>query len=567
MAGCGNARLEFALLTANGDESNRGDAEAPEHGRSSADANASPAPAVTDHMNTTSDAALLTDAPIAPIGAEPELLLDGVPLYSDYVRLTHQQWENSVVANLRLETPTGHLGSLTVDLASRYSNNESVLFVEGALAEDYQVAAADVAQRITSDSAALNRVSESREPADFIAEVGRRFYRRSLSSAERATYLSLFETGASLAPSGEDAFAAGAQLLIETWMQAPHFLYRVEHSEGLLDGYEVATRLAFFLTDTTPSDALLDAAEEGRLATKEDVTLAAEELLATARAEPVFRRFHDETFLLSRLQTLAFDASFGLTPEVHEQLQEAARLFFDRQLREQHGLREMLLTDVAFVNDQLAPLYGVAAPAGGGFEPVTVGPSRRGVFAQLPFLMLASANDTPNAFIRGDMLSSYVLCQPIPGHPGDVAITPAPQDNPMTNRQYSSQYVAASECDACHRYIDPFGFAFENFDGLGRERVLDHGFPVDTTGSYPFAPNLRFEDSTQLMGILAESRLAHACYAKQLTEFGLARWLDSRDAPLVAEVQALSAEQDASISELVTLIVGSNTFRSAGVSP
>jgi hypothetical protein len=220
---------------------------------------------------------------------------------------------------------------------------------------------------------------------------------------------------------------------------------------------------------------------------------------------------------------------------------------------------------MGYVNADLASLYGVAPPTTDGFEAVALGASRRGLFAQLPFLMLDSLDETPNAFSRGGMLTSNVLCQQVPPHPVELAIPPVPEG--QTNRQYSSQLVAATECHACHRYIDPFGFAFENFDGLGRARSEDNGLPVDTSGAYPFLASARFTDSTELMAILAESHLAHGCYAKQLTEFALGRSLDARDAALVAELQTQSLEQDASVSALVLRLVSSETFRSAGVSP
>jgi hypothetical protein len=573
LASCGEAKLDFASLAAGG-----GGHATPEDGAMTERSNGEPDASYTDEEATdvTTESArsvnprldggaVSADASLTPNDSEPELLFDGAPLFSDYVRLTHQQWENSVVANLKLNEPTGYLSSLTADAVSRYSNNESVLLVSDTLVSDYQVAAADIAHRVASDPDALSRVSTSTDPAAFIAEVGRRFYRRPLTSAEQATYLDLYRTGESLAAPEEQPFAAGVQLLFEVWMQAPHFLYRVEHSEGLLDGYEVATRLAFALTDTTPTDALLDAAEAGDLADASGVTGAAEELLATLPAWGVFRRFHDETFLLGRLATFQIDAGFGLGDDLNEQLAESAHRFFDRQFGEGHGLRELLLSDMGYVNADLASLYGVAPPTTDGFEAVALGASRRGLFAQLPFLMLDSLDETPNAFSRGGMFTRNVLCQAVPAHPGGLEIPPVPEG--QTNRQYSSQLVAATECHACHRYIDPFGFAFENFDGLGRARSEDNGLPVDTSGAYPFLASARFTDSTELMALLAESHLAHGCYAKQLTEFALGRSLDARDAALVAELQTQSLEQDASVSALVLRLVSSETFRSAGVSP
>lgn len=498
--------------------------------------------------------------------SEPALPWNGAPLYSHYVRLTHQQWENSIVANLRLDAPTGFLTMLAPDVVGGYSNNEEMLRVGGALVTDYQAAAASIAERVTADAEALSNVSASREPETFIAEVGRRFYRRPLASAELATYLALYETGAGLAAAGQDDFAAGVQLLLEVWMQAPSFIYRVEQSEGLLNGYEMATRLAYLLTDTTPSEALLAAAEAGELDSAAGVAQAAEELLATPQATLVFRRFHDETFWLGALETLQFADSFGLPSDLGSTLREAAHAFFDRQFREQLGLRELFLSQTAFVNTELAGLYDVSAPSTDALEAFTLGASRRGVFAQLPFLILSSHDETPNAFRRGALFTKHVLCQELVQLPSVQPVPPTPEPG-LTNRERSSQLVASEACMTCHQYIDPFGFAFENFDGLGRERTQDNGLPVDTTGTYPFATTKQFANSTELMAILAESPLVHDCYAKHLTEFALGRTLTEADAALVAQLGALSLSQDEPLTGLVEALAASETFRSSGATP
>lgn len=507
------------------------------------------------------------EAGLSPTFAlEPPLAFDGQPIFSEYVRLTHVQWENSVVDNLRLDTATGYLSSLPPDPWARYSNNELALTVGTALALNYQAAAADIAQRVALDATALDRVSSSRDPEEFVAEVGRRFFRRPLTSEEQATYLDLFETGMGLADSEANAFAEGARLAIEGWMQSPNFLYRVEQSEGTLNGFEVATRLAYLLTDSTPSDSLLDAAEGGALDASSGVEAAARELMNDARATLVFRRFHDETFVLRRLMDVSFADQLGLPSTLGADLGEAANLFFDHLFLEGFGLRELLLSRVAFANPTLAAFYGTPAPASSDFQRFDAGPMRRGFFAQLPILMLDSVGETPNPFRRGARFVRYVLCQnPVP--PADIVPVLPQAIEGGTNRQRASAVVSPPQCFDCHQLTDPFGFAFENFDGLGRLRTEDNGLPVDSTGVYPYSEGIAFADSAELMAILAESPLAHGCYAKNLTEFTMARSLTKDDAPLVTELQQRSSAKDASLVELITALVSSEGYRTRKASP
>jgi hypothetical protein len=104
------------------------------------------------------------------------------------------------------------------------------------------------------------------------------------------------------------------------------------------------------------------------------------------------------------------------------------------------------------------------------------------------------------------------------------------------------------------------GFAFENFDGLGRERTTDNGKPVDTTGSYPFSEGTRdFADAGELMQILSESPQAHTCYAKMVTGYGLQRDVVQVDRPLLEVLAAVSSEQ--SLKEIIVGLVRHAAFR------
>jgi hypothetical protein len=114
--------------------------------------------------------------------------------------------------------------------------------------------------------------------------------------------------------------------------------------------------------------------------------------------------------------------------------------------------------------------------------------------------------------------------------------------------------------DSCHgSFINPLGFAFENFDGMGRERELDNGVPVDTAATYPFASGAReFSGALELMQILAEEEQAHLCYAKKMAGYALQRDIVESDRPLLTELAA-SAEE--STKALILALVRSPSFR------
>ena len=103
-------------------------------------------------------------------------------------------------------------------------------------------------------------------------------------------------------------------------------------------------------------------------------------------------------------------------------------------------------------------------------------------------------------------------------------------------------------------------FAFENFDGIGRERRADNGQAVDTSGRYPFAEGVKdFADAKELMTLLASSTQAHTCYAKKMTSFALQRDLVERDSSFVGMLAKVNASE--SIKELVVSLIKAPAFR------
>ncbi len=511
------------------------------------------------------------DEPLDPTGgAALPLRLDAVPENFRHIRLTHQQWENSVRDNLRLDGPTEWLDRLAPDVApSTYSNNEERLYVGKPLVVDYATAAEALALRIAEDPDSLAAVYSGSDAAEFVQRVGRRFYRRPLTAQELATFGAIFEAGAAL-PSAPDAFSGGAGLVLEVLLQSPRFLYRIEAGEvdSRLDGYELATKLAYFVTNTTPTDELLDVAAAGGLDTDAGLRSAAERLLASPAAKSSLLRFHSETFHFSRYRDIAKDSSqvLGFDPVDNADLEQAAERFFDHLFQEGLGVRDIFTSEFAFANDTMAALYDVPGPGSEELAMIDLPAGRQGFFTQLPFLTLDSNNLTPNPIARGVQLNYDVLCAEVPN---EIALPNVQEAMGETNRERVESLTEPTNCGTCHQlYINPLGFAFENFDGFGRVRELDNGQPVDTVASYPFEEGqLEFSGAGELMQLVAESQQAHRCYAAHLSAYGLAHDLGVDDAALVDTLTSRSQGDSSSLSELVLELVTSSAFHTRRGSP
>jgi hypothetical protein len=434
------------------------------------------------------------------------------------------------------------------------------------LRESYQYAAADVALEQAADEGALARIDAGSNADSFIRKLGRRAYRRPLTEEEVAAYQVLYAVAADL-PGDESDFEKGANLVIETMLQSPHFLYRSELSPegGPLNGFEVVSKLSFWILGTSPDDSLLDRAAAGEFDASEGVGRVADEMLADPRASEMIIDLYSQLFSFSRFQNVLKEDP-AWTSEVNAELLEVSELFFQHIYENDLGLDEILTSSEGFVGPLLAQFYGIS-PAPDAPTLQDLGPERPGYFSQVPFLMMRGDRSHSDAIHRGIPLNLDVLCVKLTFPEGNV-IPPLPQPDPsMTDRQRVDAHTGEGTCGAgCHGgYINPLGFAFENFDGLGRERTMDQGQPVDTFASYPLGegenPMVSFDGAPELMLLMAGSEEAHACLSKSLLSYALARDITIADQSILSELTEVS-RPGGSIKELLREIARSPAFLS-----
>lgn len=491
------------------------------------------------------------------------LQLNGQPTYYRVLRLSHVQWENSVRDVLQLPAGPGLSGGFIADaLAGKFSNNERALYVSDTLWSDYQRAAEEVAELVTTDASALAKLGDSDDATGLIEAVGERAFRRALTTDEVADYSALWDQGATFYASGDD-FADGARVFIEALLQSPNFLYRVELSEpGRLSGAELATKISYLLRDTTPNEALLAQAAAGDLDTDEGLAEVVSEMLDEDGAVLAMEKFHRELFGLDRYGSIA--KSKTTFPEYDESLNQvfldADVKFFSRVYAEDFGFREILLSDVAFVNAATAGFYDLDAQ-GTALTQVTLDGSRPGFLTRLGFLAYNGLLSEPDPIHRGVDINNRLLCARLEPPAGEIPPLPTPIAG-QSNRERVEAHTGEGFCANCHAaFINPPGFSLEGFDAIGRVRTMDADRPVDTTGTFTMADgSVTFQSITDLAPQLADSAVAHSCYVANLTEFALARDLGSSDVTLLTELQNQSQSTDASVKAMLLAMLQSPDF-------
>jgi hypothetical protein len=186
---------------------------------------------------------------------------------------------------------------------------------------------------------------------------------------------------------------------------------------------------------------------------------------------------------------------------------------------------------------------------------------RSGWYTQAPFLTQWAINNDPDSIHRGVRINLDTLCNEIP--PPNVELPPVPALAPsQTNRQRYENLT--NGCGKpCHtEYINPVGFAFEDYDGIGRYRSNDNGNPLDTTGSYPFADGTRsFKDSTDLMQVIANGAQAHQCWSKKLASYALERDIVEAERTTVETLGAVSQASGGSLKQVMLALVQTPAFR------
>ena len=408
------------------------------------------------------------------------------------------------------------------------------------LANQYMVTAEDVSERATEDLDALLPCDRGVDSEDacaqaFVAQTGRRAFRRPVSTDESERLMTLFQV-----LRDEQGFRGGVRGVIEAMLQSPAFLYRVELPAATadaivrLDAYQLATRLAFLLWQSAPDDALLDRAEAGDLDTDAGVASVASEMLTDARAEPAIQAFFHHYLELDQLDELTKDeATFpDFNPEIAELMGQETEAFVREVLSEESGdWRTLLTADWTMLNGPLAEYYGIEGVTGDDFVRVDVDPNyHSGLLTHGSVMATRGRSNSTHPVHRGMFVRAKLLCGDVPDVPEGLVIDPPDPDPTLTYREQLVEHRSEAYCASCHALMDPLGFAFEHFGGDGRFRLDDNGLDIDATGDIVGSDvNGSFDGAPDLAQHVIASEQAQECFGGALFEFGIGRALQRED--------------------------------------
>ena len=495
-------------------------------------------------------------------------------------RLLDRQYVNTVRDLLgpqvaEVAAPPGNVGAHGFDTIGA-----ATLALSPTGVRRYEQSARQIAERVMLDLGTLSPYLTC-QPAgtgdeacmrSFVERFGRRAFRRPLAEEEIERYL---ELGLATA---EDfgTFYAGVEYVVSAFLQSPSFLYMIEIGEPIPDqpgrvrltGHELATRLSFFLADTTPSEELLQAAEAGELDDADGVRAVARQLLERPEARAALEGYYAERFRLRDLAGLSKDPE--QFPDWDHELaaslrQEALELLGHIVWEEDADYRELFTARYAYVNADLAALYGVAPPEGAGFErrELPAGHGRRGVVGQGGFLALHAHPGLTSPTRRGRFITERLLCGEVPPPPPDV-VPELPEDpgRPETMREKLERHMEDPACASCHVKMDPVGLALEHFDPIGRWRADDRGLPLDVAGESEELGS--FQGADELGELLAGSEAVHRCWVRNLYRHATGHVEFAGERVWLRDLTDDFAAGGYRVRDLLVELVASEGFRHAG---
>ncbi len=537
----------------------------------SATSEASTQASTTEATSDTTDASSGDSSDSDDTGEPPKPVIPGEPVMP---RLTAVQYQNSVemllglgLPELPLEPDTNpylfyNIGAATTVLSELGTQlyEESAMAITGAVF-------ADEARRLTL--VGCNPVSDSSCTINFLGRFGRQAFRRPLSIDELGRWVAMAEELAEGDP------WQGLRYAVAGMLQSPNFLYRIERGEPdphdetrrRYTAWEMASRLSFLIWNSPPDEFLLAAAESGELLTVEGIEEQVERMLADPRTRVAIQSFFAQYLDLSRLDGSTRDPEVYplYTPSLIVAMRKEVELLVDDLVyRQDTDVRQLFSTRHTFVNSELAELYGLDAPGASpiAYVPVELpedGP-RAGLLTLGAFLTMNAHESYNSPTARGKYIRERVLCQEVPPPPDDVDLNldPDGDDQPKTLRERLEEHRENPVCAACHEFIDPPGFLFENFDPLGGYVTLDNGLPIDATGDLDGVPLANARELAELLK--TDGRVA-SCMVTQLFRHAVGRKEEFTERPGLAKVEAEFVEHGHRFRELLRALAISEAFR------
>ena len=396
-----------------------------------------------------------------------------------------------------------------------------------------------------------------------------RAYRRPVDNVDLNGLMRFYQQGRA-----DGDFESGIRTAVQALLANPQFVFRLEQAPAgrpekriyRISDIELASRLSFFLWNSVPDVELLSEAVEGALTDRTRFESQVHRMLADQRAEAFGTRFAAQYLRLQDLEKVHPDAVsypyYDYT--LAQSLRRETEIFFERLVRDDRSVLDLLDADYTFVDERVAKHYGIPNVTGTRFRRVALPAERRGILGHGSILASTSLGNRTSPVLRGKWIMEVLLGSPPPPPPPNVPefeeTGAVAGERRLSVRERMEEHRSNPACSSCHRVIDPLGLALENYDLTGAWRIKDSGIPIDPSGE--------LYDGTPLNGpadlrkaLLNRSKTFLTSFTENLMAYALGRRVEYYDQPTVRAIMRDAAEQDHRMSAFILGIVNSAPFQ------
>jgi len=442
-------------------------------------------------------------------------------------RLTHSEYDATVSDLLGMEL--SYAASFAADeVVDGFDNDAQALALSPLLTDQYRSAAEAIADQVDLDSLYLCDPTQTGYTACailWIEDVGLRVFRRPLNQTELDRYVDLWAEVAT-----EDGHDTGLRWALTALLQSPHFLYRPElgvPGDGeryTLTDWEVASELSYLVWGTMPDDTLFAAALAGELHTTDQVTEQVERMSTDPRTQDQAAELVQIWMGLDQLATVPRE---GLDDELRASMALQTQTHIQGLVDQGGTLEDLFTSQDTWVDATLAEHYGLTQDGWVSLAGVRDG----GILAHASVLTTYALSSGSSPIHRGVLVREHLLCEELPPPPSNLDVSPPEVDPSLSTRERYAQHASDPACASCHNKIDPIGFGFEHYGGLGQWQDQDADQDIDASGDLD---GRDFDGVSELSALLLEDARLSTCYVKATRRWASGAEACGEDQGLVA---------------------------------
>lgn len=405
---------------------------------------------------------------------------------------------------------------------------------------------------------------------DALLEFAGRAYRRPVDEKEQKELRELYQTIRSKGASHLDAVRG----VLTRILVSPAFLFRAEHAPvsktpGSVNDWELATRLSYFLWSSMPDEELRKLAANGQLHEPPTLEAQMKRMLKDPRTRALAIEFGTQWIHVRGFDELnekneklfpMFDAN------LRKAIYEESILFFQDLFQNDRKVTDLLDTDATYLNETLAKHYGIPGVTGQHWRRVEgVKKHGRGGLLGLASVQTKEAGASRTSpVLRGNWMVETLFGEKLPKPPPNVPKLPEEEGgaDKLTMRQLVENHTKLAECAGCHQRIDPFGFALEKYDPIGRRREKDFGgLLVDAKAIMKDGSSFDDIDGLRHFLLTKKKDIIVRLFCKRLLGYALGRMVTLSDTQLLDQMVAALNNNDGRIIAAMQVIIQSPQFR------